>query len=171
VEAKNGFRIGLTHMATILMPSAVCLCAPSSPRAIAEARRELQAEVAIQPRHNQALTYLGDSEMHLGDSESALENLRRVVKLDPNIRLAQLDLGNLLAARHDHAAAEQHLRAAIRLDPSKSDAHYSLGRLLLALGRKEEADAQFAIVKKLATQPQQEPLRDKMQGGRGEPAH
>jgi Tfp pilus assembly protein PilF len=131
----------------------------------------LQAELAIQPQHTQALTYLGDSEMHSGNSESAVKNLQRVLKLDPNTRLAQLDLGMLLAAKHDNAAAEQHLRAAIRLDPSKTDAHYSLGKLLLAMGRQKEAEAEFAVVKKLATQPQQEPLVDKIHGGSGDPAH
>ena len=51
-----------------------------------------------------------------------------------------------------------HFREAIRLDPSKPDAHYRLGRLWLALGRQQEAEAEFAEVKQLATQEQPDPL-------------
>jgi Flp pilus assembly protein TadD len=83
--------------------------------------------------------------------------LRQALELDPNIRLAHLDLGILLAAGGDSTAAERHFREAIRIDPSKPDAHYRLGRLWLSLGRQQEADAEFAKVKDLA-QPREEPL-------------
>lgn len=122
-----------------------------------EARREFEAELANQPRHSQALAYLADAEMHSPDSEQAEPHLRRALELDPNLRLAHLDLGILLAGRNDSEAAT-HLRAAIRLDPSKPDAHYRLGRLWLSLGRQADADAEFAEVKRLAAQEQPDPL-------------
>ena len=83
------------------------------------------------------------------------------------MRLAHLDLGILLAAKNDSAAAVRHFRAAIRLDASKPDAHYRLGRLWLSLGRKQEADSEFAKVKALATQEQHPPLIE--MPGRGSP--
>jgi len=123
-----------------------------------EAGREFEAELADQPQHTQALTYLADSEMHSGNEKGAEGHLRRALKLDPNIRLANLDLGILLAADNKSEEAAAHFREAIRLDPSKPDAHYRLGRLWLALGRQEEAEAEFAQVKQLATQEQPDPL-------------
>ena len=110
--------------------------------------------MANQPQHSQALAYLGDALLQLGDKTEAELNLRRALALDRNNRLAHLDLGILLSG----AEAATHLREAIRLDPNKPDAHYRLGRLLLAEGRQQEADAEFAKVKQLAKDEKQQPL-------------
>jgi tetratricopeptide (TPR) repeat protein len=101
---------------------------------------------------------LGDAEMHAGNEKEAEEHLRRALKLDPNFRLAHLDLGVLLASRNDYTGAERHFREAIRIDPSKPDAHYRLGTLWHSLSRKAEANAEFAKVKELAKEEQQAPL-------------
>jgi tetratricopeptide (TPR) repeat protein len=134
-----------------------------------DACREFQAELANRPQDTQALAYLGDAEMHAGKEKEAEEHLRRALKLDASFRLAQLDLGILLASKNDSIGAERHFREAIRIDPSKPDAHYHLGRLLRSLGRKQEADSEFAKVKELAKEEQQEPLI-KVPGRRSEPA-
>ena len=123
-----------------------------------EARREFEAELAAQPHHTQALTYLADTELHSGKSEDAEGYLLRVLKLDPNVRLAHLDLGIVLANRKDFDEAARHFREAIRIDPSSPDAHYRLGRLWLATGRQKDADAEFDKVKALAKQEQPAPL-------------
>jgi tetratricopeptide (TPR) repeat protein len=125
--------------------------------------------LANQPQHPQALAYLGDAEMHAGNEKEVEEHLRRALKLDPNFRLAHLDLGILLAGKNDPLGAERHFREAIRIDPSKPDAHYHLGRLLRSLGRKQEADSEFAKVKELAKEEPQEPLIN-VPGRRSEPA-
>ena len=123
-----------------------------------EARREFQAELANQPEHVQALTYLADSEMHAGDEAAAEPHLRRALALDPKTRLAQLDLGIVLAGRQEWEQAAAQFREAIRLDPSKPDAHYRLGRVWLSLGREAEANDEFAKVKMLAKEEHPEPL-------------
>jgi len=109
-----------------------------------DARSAFQGELSQQPQHTQALTYLADTEMHMGDEKGAEEHLRQALQLDANIRLAHLDLGTLLASRNDSDSAVAHFREAIRIDSSKPDAHYRLGRLLLSLGRQKEAEAEFA---------------------------
>ena len=123
-----------------------------------EACREFQAELAGQPQHAQALTYLGDAEMHADREKPAEEHLRRALALDANIRLAQLDVGTLLAARYETEEAARRFREAIRIDPSKPDAHYRLGRLWNSLGREREAQAEFEKVKTLATDEAPPPL-------------
>ena len=82
-----------------------------------EACREFEAEVANQPKHAQALTYLGDAEMHADRKKPAETHLQRALAVDANIRLAHLDLGILLAANKDSNEAVRHFREAIRLDP------------------------------------------------------
>jgi len=125
-----------------------------------EARKAFEAELANQPQHTLALAYLADAEMHSSSEKSAEEHLRRALRLDANLRLAHLDLGILLAERNENGEAARHFQEAIRLDPSRSDAHYRLGRLGLATGRKQEAEAEFAVVKHLAKPEQPEALVD-----------
>src|SRR5215472_4592210 len=66
-----------------------------------EASHEFEAELASQSRHAQALTYLGDSEIHTDREKAAEAHLQRALSFDANIRLANLDLGILFAARND----------------------------------------------------------------------
>ena len=54
--------------------------------------------------------------------------------------------------------AVNEFREAIRIDPSNYDAHYRLARLLKEIGRKAEADKEFAIVQKLHEKKTEEPL-------------
>ena len=104
------------------------------------------------------MAYLGDVEMRLDREKAAEDRLRRALALDPNIRLAHVDLGILLAARNDSSEAARCFREAIRIDPNKPDAHYRLGRLLSSLGREQEAQAEFDKVKKLAAEEPPPPL-------------
>jgi len=96
--------------------------------------------------------------MHADREAPAEAHLRRALSVDANIRLAQLDLGILLAARNDSGEAAHRFREAIRIDPSKPDAHYRLGRLWSSLGREAEAQAEFEKVKKLAAEELAPPL-------------
>jgi tetratricopeptide (TPR) repeat protein len=127
-------------------------------RRYVEAIREFQAELKTQPEHGQALTYLGDAEMRMEHQKLAEELLRRALAVDENLRLAHLDLGILLAAKNDSSGAAGHFREAIRIDPSKSDAHYRLGRLWNSLGRRDDAQAEFEQVRKLAEEQPPPPL-------------
>ena len=54
-----------------------------------EAAREFQAELTINPRHAQALTYLGYFETNLGRSEAAMPILEQAVSIDPKDSLAR----------------------------------------------------------------------------------
>jgi tetratricopeptide (TPR) repeat protein len=123
-----------------------------------DARRGFEAELVNQPQHVQALTYLGDAEMHLNQEKAAEAHLRSALALDKNTRLAQLDLDILLAARNVSGEAALRFREAIRIDPSQPDAHYRLGRLLSSLGRGKEAEGEFEKVKKLAGERPPPPL-------------
>ena len=123
-----------------------------------DACREFEAELASQPQHAQALTYVGDAEMHTEGAPGAETHLRRALALDANSRLAHLDLGIVLAARNLSDEAARHFREAIRIDPSQPDAHYRLGRLWSSLGRQQEAEAEFEKVKTLAAEKAPPPL-------------
>ena len=123
-----------------------------------EACHEFEAELKTQPQHAQALTYLGDAEMRTEKDGPSETRLRRALALDANMRLADLDLGIVLAARNDSGEAVRHFREAIRIDPSQPDAHYRLGRLWSSLGREHDAQGEFDKVQKLAAEEPPPPL-------------
>ncbi|HXP08366.1 MAG TPA: tetratricopeptide repeat protein [Acidobacteriaceae bacterium] len=107
-----------------------------------EAAHEFEAELANVPNHVQALAYLGDAEMRLQDPQ-ATPHLLEAVRIDPQMKLAHLDLGILYsdAGRRDDALRE--LREAAVLSPNDVDVHWRLGRLYQAAGMRDEAKAEF----------------------------
>ncbi len=108
-----------------------------------EAAQEFQAELANNPDHAQALTYLADTDMQLSHPEAATPLLVKALKIDPSITLAHVDLGLLYseAGRKDDALAE--LKLAESLSPNDVSVHWRLARFYQAAGRKEEAKAEF----------------------------
>ena len=108
-----------------------------------EAAAELQAELADNPNHAQALTYLGDADMQLNHADLALPMLEKAVQIDPRLELAHLDLGILDSDAGRKEEALQELRTAAELAPNDTNVHWHLGRLYRALGKKDEAKAEF----------------------------
>jgi tetratricopeptide (TPR) repeat protein len=108
-----------------------------------EAAQEFQAELANNPDHAQALTYLADTDMQLSHSEAASPLLLKALKIDPSITLAHVDLGLLYAeeGRKDDALTE--LKTAENLSPNDVNVHWRLARFYQAAGKKEEAKAEF----------------------------
>lgn len=108
-----------------------------------EAAEEFKSELANNPDHVQALTYLADTEMKLAHPEAALPLLEKAIKIDPRIELAHLDLGILYsdAGRKDDALRE--LNLAARLNPGDVNVHWRLARFYQAAGKKVEAKAEF----------------------------
>ncbi len=69
-----------------------------------------------------------------------------------------MDLGILYQQGKRNEPAIGEFREAIRVDAGSYDAHYRLARLLKELGRKAEADKEFAIVTRLHEKKTEEPL-------------
>ncbi len=108
-----------------------------------EAAAELQTELANNPNHAQALTYLADADMQLNHSDLALPILEKAVQIDPRLELAHLDLGILDSDAGRKEEALQELRTAAQLAPNDTNVHWHLGRLYRTLGKKDEAKAEF----------------------------
>jgi len=108
-----------------------------------EAATEFQAELTNNPNQVQALTYLGDIQVHLNHPEAARPLLEKALRIDAGQELAHLDLGVLFAddGRRDDALRE--LSVAAKLAPEDVNVHWRLGRLYRAMGRTSEAKAEF----------------------------
>ncbi len=114
-----------------------------------EAVTEFQAELANDPKHAQAMVYLGDSLLQLNRPEEAKPLLAEGVRLDPALWLANLDLGVIDADAGRNEQAMHELELAEQLKPDEVNVHWRLARLYRALGRKEEAKAEFDKASKL----------------------
>lgn len=114
-----------------------------------EAAKEFQAELANNPDHAQALTYLADSDIKMGRPAAAEPLLKKAIQIDPKIELAHLDLGILEgdAGRRDEALRE--LKTAERLEPGDQNVHWRLGRYYRSIGKNEEAKIEFDKTKSL----------------------
>jgi tetratricopeptide (TPR) repeat protein len=117
-----------------------------------EAAREFNLELQNDPSHAQAMAYLGDTEIKLGDNAAASAILEKAVKSPGAGRIAWVDMGILEAGDHQNEQAVADFRRAIEMDPSEVDAHWRLARLYQSMGKKEEAKAEFAKANRLHEQ-------------------
>jgi Tfp pilus assembly protein PilF len=82
--------------------------------------------------------------MRLEKTAAAEATLEKAVRLPGAIRVAWLDMGIVLAGEGKNEAAATDLERAIAKDPEEVDAHWRLARLYQAMGKKDEARAEFA---------------------------
>lgn len=134
-----------------------------------EAEIQFRGELANNPEHALALTYLGDVEIHLQHSDQAAPYLEHAIHIDPSIALAHLDLGMIYETqgRKDEALREFQLSA--KLEPNDENVHWRLGRLYLSMGRKEEGKAELEKTRNLQ-KVRDEPLVDKINRATPKPA-
>jgi tetratricopeptide (TPR) repeat protein len=100
-----------------------------------------QQVVATDPKHADALHFLGLIGLARGQSKEACEFIRQAAALTPNDALLQCNLGNALQAQGKLDEAVSCYRRALALKPDDPAACYNLGGALNALGRLDEAVA------------------------------
>ena len=125
----------------------------------AEAIGEFEAELALDPKHTQALVYLADTRVQMNQYAEAAPLLEQAVKLDPSLGLAHLDLGIVAAndGRNDEALVE--FLKAEKLNPEDVNVHWRLGRLYRTMGRKVEAKAELDKASSITRSANQELYR------------
>jgi tetratricopeptide (TPR) repeat protein len=114
-----------------------------------EAEKEFRSELANNPDHPLALTYLGDTEIQLNHSAEAIPYLERAVRIEPSVTLAHLDLGIIYQGQQRNPDALRELKIAESLSPNDPKVHWSLGRCYQSLGRKAEAKTEFERTRSL----------------------
>jgi tetratricopeptide (TPR) repeat protein len=114
-----------------------------------EAAKEFQAEIGNDPQHTQAILYLADSDIQIGQMEDARILLEKLVKINPASSMGHRDLGIAYAETGRTKEALGEFKTAIALKPDDVSAHWRLGRLYRAMGRTAEAKAEFDKSKSL----------------------
>ncbi len=126
-----------------------------------EAETEFKSELANNPDHPYALTYLGDTEIHLNHSNEAVTYLEHAIQIQPSIALAHLDLGIAYQGQGHIDDALRELKGAEKLSPDDPMVHWHLGRLYQSLGQKVEAKTELERTQNLQ-EKKNESLREQM---------
>jgi tetratricopeptide (TPR) repeat protein len=134
-----------------------------------EAASEFQVELATNPNHAQAMTYLADIDLQTQHPEAALTLLEKAIRIDPSIEQAHLDLGILYADAGRHEDALRELKEAEKQAPTDVDVHWRLGRLYRSMGNKDEAKTEFDQAKQI-NKTADSGLVNKLSGGHASPS-
>ena len=108
-----------------------------------EAAQEFQAELADVPGYTQATLYLADSFVQMNEMDKAQPLLEALVKGNPSLALARLDLGIAEEELGHKDAALRDLNAAAALDPKNVNVYWRLGRVYRSMGKEAEAKKEF----------------------------
>ena len=108
-----------------------------------EAAQEFEAELANDPKHLQSMLYLADAYIQMNRVNEAAPLLEATLKVDPSLPLAHLDLGIVASEAGHNDVALRELTRAEKLMPDEVNVHWRLARLYRAMGKKEEAKAEF----------------------------
>jgi Tfp pilus assembly protein PilF len=120
-----------------------------TPTEAEKAKQELLKELEIDSRNAAAEFILGEIARQASDWPEAIERFSRAARLDANFGNAFMGWGAALVATQRYEEAVAPLRQAAMLQPGNTSAHYNLGLALLRSGKKEEADKEFAVQKRL----------------------
>ena len=82
-------------------------------------------------------------------SPEAIKNLQKAVAINRNLYEAQFSLGKILLQQNKPEESLIHLLKAVELLPDNPEPHYQLLQAYRKLGKKAEAEAQQAIIKKI----------------------
>jgi tetratricopeptide (TPR) repeat protein len=123
--------------------------ANSAPRAKEEFRKELE----IDPRNAGAEYVLGEMARQESQWDEAISHFSQAARLDPTFGDAFMGWGFCLVNRKRYEEAIAPLQSAVRLQQGNPSAHYNLAVALSRSGKKEEAEKEFAIHRRLTQKP------------------
>jgi tetratricopeptide (TPR) repeat protein len=127
-----------------------------------EAAQQFELEMTNSPGDAEALAYWADSNVRLNRPDIARPLVEKAIQLSSRQELPWLDLGILDATAGNNDAAFRDLQQAERLAPTDVQVHWRLARLYQAMGKHDEAQAEFAKTKSL-TQQADKTVREKLQ--------
>ena len=125
--------------------------------AIQQAKEQFQKELQIDPKNAGAEYILGEMARQAGQCDEAVPYFTHAAKLDPTFGDAFMGWGFCLVTLKKYEDAIAPLQMATRLEEGNPSAHYNLGVALSRTGKRDEAEKEFAIHRKLtASRPPSE---------------
>jgi tetratricopeptide (TPR) repeat protein len=113
------------------------------------ALKEFRQAQTLDPNHQAALVQMAFEYLKRRDYDTALPLAEKSVALAPQLYAARNVFGRVLLEVGQVERAIQELQEGIRLAPASPEMHFALARAYMRAGRKEEADRENEIFKKL----------------------
>jgi len=139
------------------------LSRPPTPTTPEDARKELEAELKIDPNNADAEYVLGELAREQQQFDQAIVHFERATKLMPNFPDALRGLGMSLNASGKFAEAVAPLARYVKMEPGDPAGHYQLAIAYARSGHREEAEHEMELQREA-----DEAVR-KAQGQAGEP--
>jgi tetratricopeptide (TPR) repeat protein len=136
------YRLGRVHLARARPPLAAA-------DAEANAAREFQAELELDPTNANASYELGQLRRKAGDLEGARKLFAQAIQHHPEFAQGLVGLGRVLIAQGLPERALPYLEKAVGLDPRDEVAYFQLAQAHRTLGRLEKAQAAQAEFQRL----------------------
>lgn len=119
------------------------------PQDVEMAMKEFQQAQTLNPNHQPALVQLAFEYLKRRDYDTALPLAEKSVALSPQMYAARNVLGRVLIEVGQIERAIRELQEGVRLAPESPEMHFALARAYTRAGRKEEAERENEIFKKL----------------------
>jgi tetratricopeptide (TPR) repeat protein len=113
--------------------------------AVAEAKKNFEDELQIDPRNATAEYVLGELAKEANDLSSAIQHYSNATKIDAGFAEAYLGLGAALVASRRFVEAIPSLETYEKLAPDSPTGHYQLALAYAGAGRKEDANREAAL--------------------------
>ncbi|HUO34366.1 MAG TPA: tetratricopeptide repeat protein [Candidatus Acidoferrum sp.] len=110
-----------------------------------DARKELEAELKIDPNNADAEYILGELAREQQQYDEAIVHFERAAKLMPNFAAALRGLGMSLNSTGKYAEAVAPLERYVKMAPGDPAGHYQLAIAYARSGRKDEAERQMEL--------------------------
>ncbi|MGH9736216.1 MAG: tetratricopeptide repeat protein [Candidatus Acidiferrales bacterium] len=120
----------------------------TSPSDRAEAKKEYEAALTVNPSDEQAECKLGQIAAENANLKEAQQRYAKAVELRPNDPDANLGLAKAFMDIGQPKKAEPLLEKALQLDPTSSVAHFRLSTVYRKLGRMDDAKHELAEYRK-----------------------
>jgi tetratricopeptide (TPR) repeat protein len=126
------------------------LASPETPESNESARKEFEAELKVSPKAAGAEYYVGELERQADKLEEAIPHFRNAIALRDDFAEAHYGLGRSLFDSGKTEEAVAPLERAVQLNPGHPTYRFTLASAYQRLGRKADAEREFAVQKTLA---------------------
>jgi tetratricopeptide (TPR) repeat protein len=114
-----------------------------------QALDEFHKELAVNPLLWLAYWRIGDAYARLQKWDEAEQALKQSIWINENFTSPYILLGRVEISKGLPQVAVDFLQRALKMDPNNSSAHYLLGTAFQKLGRKADAEREFALTQSL----------------------
>lgn len=121
-----------------------------SAESVAQAKKEFEQELEVDPRNASAEYVLGELAKNDNDLSAAIRHYSRATKLDVDFSEAYLGLGTALVSTKRFGEAIPPLEAYEKLAPDSPTGHYQLALAYNGAGKRDDANREAALQRQSA---------------------